>query len=294
MSKASEFEIHENDYFRILWSPLLEALFVKDKSIHIICSESCNPSTAAKKKTTYSEAKNVIAFKIDVRIVCCCNGVNYELVNGESACNSGDDKIVQDEEKLTREGKDIQDCFVENQCNNLFPFMLQLVGPSIDISTLHLTAPGLYIGLPRYNVALPASIPELEEVVSDLLANLLTLRSYVLYMKETIFHRHREAIDTKTSLGKNNSSNNQKLSEISYCTRPTYYTPLRDAKTFLPDHLYGLRHASDLTEKLLKASFTTNLPTSEDICEFGWMKKNGRFYNLYAEEYSDKHICCDN
>ncbi|CAO3675477.1 unnamed protein product [Rhizopus stolonifer] len=129
LSKTPEFEIRENDYIRILWSPLLEALFVKDKSIRIICSESCNPSTAAKKKTIYSEAKNVIAFKIDVRIVCCYNGVNYELVNGEAACHSGDDKIVQDEGKLTREGKDIQNCFVENQCSTLFPFMLQLVGP---------------------------------------------------------------------------------------------------------------------------------------------------------------------
>lgn len=148
----------------------------RHRKFTVSSSESCNPSTAAKKKTTYSEAKNVIAFKIDVRIVCCYNGVNYELVNGEAACHSGDDKIVQDEGKLTREGKDIQDCFVENQCSTLFPFMLQLVGPSIDISTLHLTAPGLYISLPRYNVALPASIPELEKVVPDLLVNLLTLR----------------------------------------------------------------------------------------------------------------------
>jgi hypothetical protein len=113
-------------------------------------------------------------------------------------------------------------------------------------------------------------------------------------MKETIFQKHREAIDTKTSLGKNNNSNNQKLSEMSYWTRPTYYTPPRDAKTCLPDHLYGVCPASNLMEKLLKASFTTNLPISEVICEFDWMKKNERFYNLYTEEYSDKHICCDN
>lgn len=36
LSKTPEYEINENNYLRILWSPLLEMLFVEDKSIRII------------------------------------------------------------------------------------------------------------------------------------------------------------------------------------------------------------------------------------------------------------------
>lgn len=136
-----------------------------------------------KKKAAYDQSKNVVSFKIDIRIVFYYNGTTYDLVNGEAACHPGDDKVVEDKGKLTREGKDMQDRFIENHCHSLFPFMLQIVGSSINISTLHLIAPGLYVSLPRYDASLPASIPELEETVPDFLSNLLTMKVSGFFIK---------------------------------------------------------------------------------------------------------------
>ncbi len=78
-------------------------------------SESCNLSTAMKRKAFYSDSKNVVAFKIEVQIAYCHRGITFDLVNGEAACYSDDDKIVEDEGKLTREGKYRLDWFVEKK-----------------------------------------------------------------------------------------------------------------------------------------------------------------------------------
>lgn len=61
----------------------------------------------------YNEARNVIGFKIDIRIIFNYNGSSHDLVNGEAAFHSADDKTVQDEGKLVREGKDMQDHFID-------------------------------------------------------------------------------------------------------------------------------------------------------------------------------------
>lgn len=111
-------------------------------------------------------------------------------------------------------------------------------------------------------------------------------------MKEKIIQKQRQTIDTKSTLGKHNNDHN--LSEMNYWTRPTYYTPPKDTASKVPQFLYGTSPASNLMEKLLKASFDSSNAETIDACEFGWMKKEGRYYNVYTEECSDKHICCNN
>lgn len=80
----------------------------------------------------YNDSKSVIAFKIDIRIVYQRNGIAYDLVNAEAARHEGNSKIVQNEGKLIREGKDMINHFIENHCDSIFPFMMQIVGPSIS------------------------------------------------------------------------------------------------------------------------------------------------------------------
>lgn len=60
--------------------------------------------------------------------------------------------------------------------------MILLVGHSLDINTIHLTTSGLYVSLPRYNQKLPATITEMEDVVSDLVVSLLTVRARVYFI----------------------------------------------------------------------------------------------------------------
>lgn len=101
-----------------------------------------------------------MAFKIDVEI----------------ARYVGDDKIIDDSGNLSREGKDIMDSFIDNNCHTLFSWMLQIEGSSISFSTLYPTAPGLYAHLPLFRNSLPSNINELENNVPELLTNLLTFR----------------------------------------------------------------------------------------------------------------------
>lgn len=81
---------------------------MKYKKLTVSSSESCNPSSSLKKKFTYSEANNVISFKIDIRISSCYNDLNHDLANRGAACHLTDDKIVQNEGKLPRESKKTQ------------------------------------------------------------------------------------------------------------------------------------------------------------------------------------------
>ena len=111
-----------------------------------------------------------------MRIICIYFGYSFDLVNGEAASHSGDSKVIGDEGKLTREGKDMIDSYIKNNCSTIFPFLLQFIGSSIDISSIHLTNKGIYVCLPRYNVSLPSNITELEEIVPTFFQHLLTLR----------------------------------------------------------------------------------------------------------------------
>ncbi|KAI9265747.1 hypothetical protein EDC94DRAFT_501970, partial [Helicostylum pulchrum] len=93
--------------------------------------ESCNSYSTRNKSEAYDDNKGVMAFKIDVEI----------------ARYVGDDKIIDDSGNLSREGKDIMDSFIDNNCHTLFSWMLQIEGSSISFSTLYPTAPGLYAHL---------------------------------------------------------------------------------------------------------------------------------------------------
>jgi hypothetical protein len=47
-------------------------------------------------------------------------------------------------------------------------------------------------------------------------------------------------------------------------------------------------------EKLLQASFEKE-DEVEDVpaCQFGWVKKDNRYFNLYSGDYNDdEHPCC--
>ncbi len=91
-------------------------------------SESCNQFTSINKSELYHQSKNVIPFKIDIRIVYNHEDTDSNLVNGEVACHDGDDKAVADEGKLTREGKEIQDLLIENKRSQLFAWTVQHTG----------------------------------------------------------------------------------------------------------------------------------------------------------------------
>lgn len=83
-----------------------------------------------------------------------------------------------------------------------------------------------------------------------------------------------QSIDTRSSLGK--IQRVQKIPEMQYWVRPKYYTPPKDKQSKIAPCLYGVNSASNLSEKLLKASFAAGNDTNEDdiICPYGWKAKD--------------------
>ncbi|CAO3655779.1 unnamed protein product [Mucor hiemalis] len=108
----------------------------------------------------YSDGLDVKGFKIDIRVVYHLDGVDYDLLNGEVASYDGDEKIIMDERKLTREGKEIQDTLVRSGCSSLFPWTCQPGGSNMNVSTVHLTALDLYVALPRFGFSLSSTITD--------------------------------------------------------------------------------------------------------------------------------------
>lgn len=99
-----------------------------------------------------------------------------------------------------------------------------------------------------------------------------------------------QTVDTRSSLGK--IQHIQKIPEMQYWVRLTYYTPPKDKQSKIAPGLYGVNPASNLSEKLLKASFATCNDTNEGniICPHGWKSKDSQFFNVISEE----HFCCRN
>lgn len=101
-------------------------------------------------------------------------------------------------------------------------------------------------------------------------------------------------MNSVSSLGRMN--NDAGMSEMQYWTRPTYYTPPSNHLSKIPN-LHDITPPSSIVDKLMKASYLTDDEHTiglniNDICEFGCSKKDGRYFNIYSEKYSDKHGCC--
>ncbi|CAO3655755.1 unnamed protein product [Mucor hiemalis] len=241
-------------------------------------------SSTENKSQMYSDSPNVKGFKIDIRVVYHLNGADYDLLNGEVASYDGDEKIIMNEGKLTREGKEIQDTLVRSGCSSLFPWICQHVGSNIDVSTFHLTALGLYVALPRFGFSLSSTI-------TDIITMGQYEGSYVVDMSMKLKRELSPKFENSKPLGKTSYVAN--VSEKLYWVRETYFTPPRDQSSKEPDNMYGVHAPANILSKLLKASFEgQDEETSVDACEFGWVEKGEKYFNLYTKEYKDEHVCC--
>ncbi|KAL7328965.1 hypothetical protein PS15p_207153 [Mucor circinelloides] len=105
--------------------------------------------------------------------------------------------------------------------NQTFSWLIQLIGHSMDFSTIHLSSPGLYVNIPRFSTPLSATVSELEADVPTLLCSLLTFRIYVIDATEKLKCSLHQKMNSVSSLGR---MNNNSISETQYWIRPTYYS----------------------------------------------------------------------
>lgn len=87
-------------------------------------------------------------------------------------------------------------------------------------------------------------------------------------------------MNSVSSLGR---MNNNSISETQYWIRPTYYTPPTNYLSKVPFNLNGVAPPRNIIDRLMKASYLTDDEHTSglsinDICEFGWFKKDDRFF----------------
>lgn len=92
-----------------------------DKIIDLVTlrGESVSHHTACAKQRQYADADNVIAFKFNIRFVYDMEDEEYDLGAAEIArMPPDDDKIIRDQGKLVREGKETVDMITRALCGS--------------------------------------------------------------------------------------------------------------------------------------------------------------------------------
>ncbi|KAF7720694.1 hypothetical protein EC973_006480 [Apophysomyces ossiformis] len=291
----------EYDYLFKVWSPILEAIFA-NTNVRLQYGETVNEVSNQTKKETYFDER-AISFKIDIRFLFDENNEHYDVGAAEAAKNNDRIKILNDLGKLLREGKDILDGLYhvildDKVVDSSSAWIIQLYGLQGQISSVHLTNWGLYVGIPRANISFPRSIASLSEFTNTLEHLLLFARQL-----QSTAHNINFAIGTikkqKESIGSilNHPCN---LTHHSGMPRlkPSWYTPSRSNQdeSVLPSTSAASSSSSSSSSATpLTASLSPSLLSStlEDDAslyfmsdEFGWVKTSGGWYNVNIRHFT--------
>lgn len=130
---------HNSDFLRIVWSPIFELLFPPNQHNLIVkTGETVSVMSQELKQDTYSDSSNIIAFRIDIRVIFKNHGKEIDVVCGEVAKNDGDSKVITDEGKLSRETKDAVDSILALIETTAQAFSVQISGSTFMIVTQQL------------------------------------------------------------------------------------------------------------------------------------------------------------
>ncbi|EPB87451.1 hypothetical protein HMPREF1544_05761, partial [Mucor circinelloides 1006PhL] len=103
---ARDKDYSESDVLRIVWSSIFELLFPPNQHNLIVkTGETISVMSQEHKQDTYSDSSNIIAFKIDIRVIFKKQGKEIDVVCGEVTKNDEDSKVITDAGKLSRETK---------------------------------------------------------------------------------------------------------------------------------------------------------------------------------------------
>ncbi|KAI7851167.1 hypothetical protein BDC45DRAFT_412195, partial [Circinella umbellata] len=103
-------------------------------------------TTNEKKKSYYTNNVNIRGYKIDIRIIANVEGQECDVGAAELARQDNMKKIIDDEAKLSREGKDVIDHLAKRSITGLRPmcWLIQIANCQCLLSTIHLVSDGLY------------------------------------------------------------------------------------------------------------------------------------------------------
>lgn len=277
----------ESDVLRIIWSPIFELLFPPNQHNLIVkTGETVSVMSQEHKQDTYSDSSNVIAFKIDIRVIFKNHGKEIDVVCGEIAKNDEANKIITDEGKLSRETKDAVDSILTLVETAAQAFSVQISGSTCVIATQQLTGNGLYVYHPAYGFSLPSCIKELESFGSTM-QKLLSFQQHTI----TIANILEKAVTKKYSLNQRSGKHDEadkddEATSILSWRRDTFYTPTKNKEARVPLMLFGLP-SSGFISRLLKAKYSEG-EEGAVYDQFGWGKKNDKWYNKITNETQDE------
>ncbi|KAI9321864.1 hypothetical protein BX666DRAFT_2023947 [Dichotomocladium elegans] len=191
-----------------LWLPLFDRLFA-GTHISTRIAETSNAFTATNKQAIYAnDPHHATAFKIDIRFVHNCPHTSrmIDIAAAEAALDgSANDKIIKDNAKLLREGKDILDGLLnisleQHAANAMMGIVIQLDGFQGAVSSIHLDQDGVYVALPRQRLQYPRSTSSLRRF-SDTVDALLALRDQLCSISAVISNQMDLYKDKRASLG---------------------------------------------------------------------------------------------
>ena len=255
--------------------------------------ESIFKYTTGEKKKHYSNGPNIRGFKIDIRIIVDVGDEECDIGAAELAKQDNLKKVIDDEAKLSKEGKDVIDHLVKLPITNLCPmsWLIQIANCECRLSTIHLAGDGLYVTVPQFDqLALPKRFNEMDCIVSSL-KTLTTMEHSLRKIADLLPAVYAKKEQLEEHLGRRPTLK----PDYTGWLRGTFYTPPSTYAPRLPVDLFS-RRPSDMKFKLLKTKHLDALPhefanTSNVPDKFGWiylphLKKH---YNIITKSYSAHH-----
>ncbi|OBZ81426.1 hypothetical protein A0J61_10526 [Choanephora cucurbitarum] len=228
--------ITESDIMGKIWIPLIKkVLFVRGNLVRTKVGETIPPHSQEEKMLQYDDAKNIKAFKVDIRFIFDLEGKEYDVGAGEVARETADKaKILHDKSKLLREGKDVLDgilkaVIVEGNAQKAVGHAIQIKGLCAQVISVYLTNTGLYVAIPVFKIYFPISLLHLNDF-ADGLKNMFRFVDFLcdnakLYESAIMSRKRRiSSIDFDYNMQQRKLPAHSLLGLI----KPTYYSPVNN------------------------------------------------------------------
>ncbi|KAG1042702.1 hypothetical protein G6F55_008766 [Rhizopus delemar] len=158
--------------------------------------------------------------------------------------------------------------------------------------TVHLTEPGLYAAIHQGIIHFPRNLSSFHDFKQSL--TLLFTMISDLERNATMIRKSIDCIDDRGStIGTTISRQDSWMTgcRLASAIRPTYYDPPADDVNLaqLPRALFG--SLSAVASPISCGGSRSPSPGGAD--DYGWMPKDGKFYNIYTKSIADRHPFSD-
>lgn len=228
LNPRDSMNLTERDYESQIWVPLFTKLFnVKQMPlIRVKAGESVTEESTKKKAEQYKSDKNIIGFKVDVRLIHDHKSLEIDLASVEVSLPCADEaKLCHDESKLLRESA-INTETVHHLLNghesHVYTWSIRITGLAAVFSKVFYDDDNkIYVNVYQFTFYFPSCISELDNLKEDL--------DYLFKFKEDIEQVAKDVQKALKSTERRNYRNEDFSPERKPDPKPTpYFTPPRN------------------------------------------------------------------